>query len=525
MERYILFVSSFVLCVVFVACSRISEEPYEYEQYEPEVVQIGAPIEIPTPMYEPEQEPCRRVLFIPEHDTTHDFSEDAFEIVEFVEAVHPNFIIDDRMCMENYEAFRDKYLITTAIPMTLTEFVLTTQRFLTVLQDGHISRTFLTGEWVQTGEEWEWVTGMFQDGYFIDHLFLSRNGRLYLADEDYIITGVEVLAIGGVPIDEIFTIIDMYFGAYNYAGRQRVRGRYARYQLILHRAGARLYLCEDQLVVDLTVLKDGKELTMEMGFTQNHPSAYRLPCYQPKYSVRYEMKGDDVLYISLRGRLVGSNSVYRGGLINLCDDYYDANALLSAVEQAMTEDVRKFILDLRNSRGGNIVIGHLLLNSMGATPPRPGHIIRIGDFNREIVEEFFPTPQICYIQHLSRDDFIGREYVYIPRDLNQSDNPYGVFIVVLTSERTFSGATMIATEIADSGFGMIIGEPSATAPTGCGWGQSLFPQNSMLQIRPHFTFFQRPDADADQFTLWPDIHVYEWYALETALEFLNDFSQ
>ena len=83
---------------------------------------------------------------------------------------------------------------------------------------------------------------------------------------------------------------------------------------------------------------------------------------------------------------------------------------------------------------------------------------------------------------------------------------------------------MIATEIADSGFGIVIGEPSATAPTGCGWGRSIFLNNSTLQIRPHYTFFLRPDADADQYTLVPDIHVYEWYALEAALDFFRALS-
>jgi len=474
-----------------------------YPEYEPADTPSDT-IEVYQPA-QPVPEPISRTLFEPTHAEVLDFSGDAAATVEFVETVHPNFVVPDRMCMESYEAFREAYLAATANPMTHTEFTLATQRFLTVFQDGHISRTFLMGEWVFRNGDWEWETRLFQDGYFIDHLLLSRNGRLFLADDNFVITDTEVLAIGGVPVDDIFAVIDYHFGAYNYAGMQRARGRYARYQLMLQFAGASLYMCDDRLVTDITVIKDGTEYVMEMGFTPQHPSGYRSPSYEPEYSVRWEMMGDDVMYISLQGLLIDG-------------EYVDEPA--AAVEQAMADGVRKFILDLRNSRGGNPEVWTTLLSAMGATPPRQGHIIRIPDNLMEWIIESNEVPNIHYFRHLSPEDFIGQEYVYIPRDPGQGDNPYGVFVVALTSERTFSGATMIAVEIADSDFGMVIGEPSATAPTGCGWGQSIWLENSRLQIRPHYTFSLRPDADADQRTLWPDIHVYEWYALDAALEFL-----
>jgi len=448
-----------------------------------------------------------RERFVPLRGELMDFSEDAIAAVEHVESAHPNFIVEGRMCMERYEAFREAYLAATANPMTHTEFTLATQRFLTVFRDGHLSRTFFTGDWVWIDSEWEWETQLFQDGYFIDHLFLSRNGRLFLADEDYVITDIEVLAIGGVPVDNIFAVVDSYFGAYNDAGIQRARGRYSRYQLMLQLAGSSLYLDEGRLVTDITVLIDGAEHVIEMGFTPHHPSSYRLPSYQLEYRVRWEMMGNDVFYLSLHGGIL--NNEY----------FYEAAA---AIEQAMADGVRKYIIDVRNFRGGVAIAGTTFFSAMGATPPGVGHIIRLNDVIREWIEENDGMPHFHYFDHLSWADFIGRDYVYIPRDPGQSSNPYGVFIVALTSDRSFSAATVFASEVADSGFGIVIGEPSATAPTGVGYGQTLWLDTARLELRPHYTFFLRPDAYANQDTLVPDILVYEWDALEVALGFFAD---
>ena len=323
---------------------------YKYPETATEDIEVAAT----EPLLLPES--ITRIPYAPVRGELHDFSEEALAVVEHVEAIHPNFVIEGRMCMEDYETFRDTYLAATADPMTHTEFTLATQRFLSVFQDGHISRTFLMWEWVWESGEWVWETSLFQDGHFIDHLFLSRDGRLFLADDNFVITDTEVLAIGGVPACEIFAVIDYFYGAYNFAGVQRARGRYSRYQLMLQLAGASLYMDDGQLVTDLTVVKNGAEYVMEVGFTPQHPSAYRLSCYEPGYRVRWEMMGDDILYISLQGLIIEGEYTYK---------------TVAAVEQAMADGVRKFILDLRNSRGGSPAAWTILLDAMGAAPPGP----------------------------------------------------------------------------------------------------------------------------------------------------------
>jgi len=360
--------------------------------------------------------------------------------------------------------------------------------------------------WNDDFMDWEWGTTLFQDGYFIDHLFLSRNGKLFLADDNFIIMDAQVLAIGGVPVEEIFAVVDSYYGAYNYFGAQRARGRYSRYQLMLQLAGANLYMRAGELVVDLTVLQNGAQRVMEVGFTPQHPSAYRLPSYDPEYRVRWERMRDDVMYISLQGGLVLNEYVFEAA---------------AAIEQALADGVRNFIIDLRNSRGGSPAVATTLFNAMGVTPPGTGHFIRTNETLLYWAERDNGMPGFHSIEHLTWDDFAGRDYIYVPRNPGQAANPYGVFIVALTSERSFSAAPTFAAEIADSGFGMVIGEPSASSPTGVGYGMIIWPSDSMIQLRPHFHFIMRPDANADQLVLWPDILVYEWYALEAALEFFQ----
>jgi len=445
------------------------------------------------------QEPyVARTPFVPARGIEIDFSHDAASAVSFVEAVHPNFVVDGRMCLDTYEVFREIYLATTANPMTHTEFALATQRFLTVFNDGHLSRSFLM---LDGGE----IT-LFQDGGFIDHLFLARGDELFLADDNMVITDTQVLSIGGVSVSDIFAVVDYYYGAYNEIGVQRARGRYARYQLMLQLAGAGLYERDGQLAVDLVVVNGGVESIMEVGFVTDHPASYRLPSFIQEYRVRSKMVTDDVLYISFRGALLR--------------DAYIAEAM-AAIRAAMADGVRQYVIDLRNTPGGDPAVIDYIFQAMNATPPRHGKIMRIDEQHREMLEYHFPPQELRYFLHMSQDDVLGRglEYIYVPRDLAYSSNPYNVFIAALTSERTFSGGTSFAAEIADSGFGIVIGEPSATAPTGYGWGRALWLEKSGLQIRPHYTFYLRPDVYADQLVLWPDIFVNEWEALDAALEF------
>ena len=169
-----------------------------------------------------------RHIILPSQGPLIDFSTDAALVVETIEKVHPIFILDG-LLPDYYETFREEYLAITAEPITRTVFALATQRYLTALHDGHMGGGGLIDR-RNNGI-------LFQDSWFIEKSFTARDSRLFLADNPY----VEVIAIGDVPVAEIFYQIDRYYFSENESDRMFNYARLAGYELMLHRAGAEVY--------------------------------------------------------------------------------------------------------------------------------------------------------------------------------------------------------------------------------------------------------------------------------------------
>ncbi|MCL2169307.1 MAG: S41 family peptidase [Defluviitaleaceae bacterium] len=468
--------------VFLVAC--------DYDELTGDVGYVGDITEVltdPAPPYEVGTVPVFPYFARPEQPL-QDFHPEAFQIVSFLEATHANFAVDGRI-PAGYDNARDEYLLITQNYMTHTEFTLQTQRFLASMNDGHLSRTFLMIDWENFQQT------LFQDGYFTESTFLARGDRLFLVGDDGRITDREVMSIGGALVPHLFHTIDTYFGRYNETGRERARGRYAASELMVRRAGGRVGY--DVRVFVEVVFRDGESLVMPMHSL--HPTRYRDPSIQPPYHVRHEMVGD-VMVIALPAVLqLGPN----------------LDELVIAIENAIAEGIRKFILDLRSTPGGNTHFGDAVLRAMGITPPAHGKYLRVSPYMH--IDGFIG---MRYFSHLSEDYMRNSTLIYVPRNQAAAANPYGVTVAALTSPRTFSGGTTLAVEVQDGGFGPVIGEPSATAPTGYGWGTNMFGPLSDLQIRPHVSLYLRPDPSADQLTLHPDILVDEQDALEVALDFM-----
>ena len=80
---------------------------------------------------------------------------------------------------------------------------------------------------------------------------------------------------------------------------------------------------------------------------------------------------------------------------------------------------------------------------------------------------------------------------------------------------------MMATWVQDGGFGVVIGEPSSNSPSAFGDMLVMTLPYTNIQMRVSYSKFLRPDTDADQRTLWPDIPMEPHLALETAVEFFG----
>ena len=81
---------------------------------------------------------------------------------------------------------------------------------------------------------------------------------------------------------------------------------------------------------------------------------------------------------------------------------------------------------------------------------------------------------------------------------------------------------MLAAWVVDGGFGIVIGEPSSSAPSAFGSMLFFTLPTARIEFQVSSARFIRPDQYSDQSTLHPDILVDARYSLDVALNFLRD---
>ena len=433
---------------------------FEYEGYE---------------AYEPFTEPEPGVrIFMPEQ-SLRDFSSDAQFLVDTVEAVHPIFVIDGFL-PDNYEAVRATFLEETSGYMTLTDFILASRRFITVLQDGHMNNG-LHDTVMHT------VRTPVRLGRYISTLFIARDYRLYLANEPY----TEVVAIGGVPVLYIFYQVDRHYFSENEVYRMFNYTRYVGSEIMLHLAGVEIYMYNRRTQTILTLLDNGKTSYMPVNFTALNP----ITELNATHIIRHEMI-DDIFFIDLREFILGPHI------------YQTADAIREAVDAGYTH----FILDLRGNGGGSTRVGNILLNAMGMNVPSDGVYRRISQLVLEQREWINPDTEIDSVR-------------FWPPSTKTAANPNNITLLVLTDNLSYSSSTAIAAWVQDGNLGKIVGEPSRNAPSAFGDMLDVILPYSGLRLSISHARFLRPDTNADQTTLWPDIPVNAEYALEAAIEYIR----
>jgi len=189
------------------------------------------------------------------------------------------------------------------------------------------------------------------------------------------------------------------------------------------------------------------------------------------------------------------------------------DSTIAAIEEAIVKGTRKFIVDLRSNYGGNSLIGNRILEAMGVTAPSHGGTRRISRLANNSEDEMA-------MFGMTLEGNMGEIYTFTPAP-HLAKNPNNVFASVLTDRYTYSSSTMFGVWAQDGKFGNIVGEPSSNSPSAFGDMLRLaLPSGIILHIS--YTRFLRPDADADQSTLVPDIPVDADKALDAALEYLQD---
>ena len=419
------------------------------------------------------------------------FAADALYLVQMVERAHPIFIVEGFL-PENYAAVRDAFIYEAKGFTTRSEFILAAYRYTATLQDGHMTgfNLFAPNYLART------YPGMLQIDWGV------HDGRLFLHDENGR-TGTEVTSIGGAPIALVWELIDEHFFHENAIYRDWNLALYSRYSAIIELAGGKI---EDGRIVVTLESHDGTA-EMERRFQMPQPMAAFTRLEEVAagmdFIIRDEMIGDDIFFIDLRIFVLG--------------DHIDETA--ARIEQAIENGLRKFIVDLRDNGGGTSWVGTRLLRAMGISVPRVGVIRR---FSPLMIDEsrylgVMPALAVPMLRGLTlfADGMRSEPCTCSVSNANE------VFVSILTNNGTYSAATMMAYWVQDSGFGNIVGAPSLNAPSS--FGDMLFfnlPYTG-LQARVSHARFLRPDANADQSVLWPDIMVDPADALEAAIEYLR----
>lgn len=129
---------------------------------------------------------------------TADYSQDAWALVTEIEKTHPIFLIEGEL-PEYYNDVKALYIACTSKPLTGKDFMLATQQYLTVLQDGHMGG------------------GLSNYEKYLDIRWGYENASLFLLTPDGALSDMEVIEIGGIPVKEVTSQIDRYYYAENEA--------------------------------------------------------------------------------------------------------------------------------------------------------------------------------------------------------------------------------------------------------------------------------------------------------------------
>ena len=388
--------------------------------------------------------------------TAAQIKEDANQLVLIIENTHPEFSLDD--IQADYPAAKKSFFASASQRMSSDDFAWLASAYLASLHDGHTA--------VELTQSKETLQGSYR----------MTEGGLFEVDAGGKITGTKVTAIGGIPINHIFTTISRYEVAENEAGVIMNNTMLSTYQPILERSGVD---CTKHTVV--VTEQNGTQISSkEVQFQSRSPDSV----YQANDIVDNRMIGD-IFYIGL----------------HKCELGPDVDRVAETLKNAVANGVTRVIIDVRNNPGGNSNVCTELLKTIGMQAPN------YGVYSRE-------SPLA-----VAQNGTVG---LNTEPDLSTAHTNSRISLAVLTNEFTYSSATMLAVFAQDGKLGTVIGYPSANSPSSYGDVLSFQLKNSGLKGQVSYKRWLRPNASADQRMLRPDVLVpIGGDALQTAINFLD----
>lgn len=398
--------------------------------------------------------------------SAEDCALDAAELIAALERSHPLFLTEPYPA--DYLAAREALLAGTANCKTQADFRRAVSLYLNSLNDGH------TGVRRQSNA--------FSPRYAQIRI-AAQGDALFLLDEEGLLTSARVLSLGEAATADVFAVIDAYFPAENAAARDANHSEWAANADILALAGAES--AGDTL--DLLIEDDGQVKGESVSY--GGEPLLRTNYYAEETAASCETMGD-VFILDF----------------NECDKGAALNDVCKQLKSALRGGVSKVIIDARDNPGGDSNACEQILNSMGTRVPSYGILRR----NSPLAAE-----QRGYWR---KNGFVERRC-----SLNGAKQNADVSLLVLVNDGTFSSATMLAVWVQDGKLGRVVGYPSANAPTSFGDILNYTLPRTGVEVVISHKQFQRPDANANQTTLTPDVFVpYGEDALPAALALLGE---
>lgn len=182
-------------------------------------------------------------------------------------------------------------------------------------------------------------------------------------------------------------------------------------------------------------------------------------------------------------------------LLSCINDSIYYNTLNEFFNEVNRLDIKNIVLDLRYNGGGNSkVIDEFLRHLSIEEINTYGKVVRKGT-------TLETTERQTIRNHQIKGDLYDGE------------------IYVLTSNATFSSATIFAIMLRDNGLCKIVGEPSGNRPSSYGDVKLFVMPESGLIISTTYKAFWRPDSTLDdEEALWPDYFVDSDFAYNQVVE-------
>jgi hypothetical protein len=384
---------------------------------------------------------------------------DAGQLVSIIESTHPEFSLND--IQTGYPEAKKLFLAAASQNMSSDDFSWLASAYLASLRDGHTS--------IAQTQSSETLQGSYR---------MTERG-LFEVDASGNITEKKVTAIGGIPINQIFTTVSRYEVAENDAGVMMNNTMWSTYRPILERAGV------DCTKHTITITEQNGTQTSSKEVIFQLRSPYSM--WQANNIIDSRRIGD-IFYIGLHECQLGP----------------DLDKTADSLKQAVSNGVTRVIMDVRNNPGGNSTACVKLLAALGMRPPGYGMYAR-------------KSPLA-----MARRNGTADWNANTKPDLSPAKTNSHISLVVLTNEFTYSSATMLAVFVQDGKLGTVIGYPSANSPSSYGDVLSFQLKNSGVKGHVSFKRWLRPNANADQRMLRPDILVpIGGDALQTAINFLD----